>query len=274
VAKKMIVITGGTSGIGLACVHDLLSKGWEICLLARGREKVEMLQKRTGGNLHYVYCDLADLRSVKHAADQLKAELSHIDVLMNNAGAWFMKKQFTKDDFEMSFGMNHLGHFLLTTELMDILLKSKSRIINVSSGAHKSGEIDFEDMRWEKRKYEVFKSYGASKLANILFTKELKKRYGDQGLTAYSLHPGVVGTNFGNTTKGPFSWLYSFAKPFMITPKTGAKTQLMLATEEGIEKYSGEYFVREKVKMPAIQALDMNKANELWKYSEICVAPF
>jgi len=273
-SQKTIIITGGTSGIGLACVNDLLKKGWKIYLLARGKEKAAELEKNASGNLSFIYCDLTDLASVKQAADQLKSAIADVDVLMNNAGAWFMKRQFTRDDIEMSFGLNHLGHFLLTTELLDLLIKSKCRVINVSSIAHRQGVLDFADMRWEKRKYEVFKAYGASKLANILFAKELVNRYGDQGLTAYSLHPGVVATNFGNTTKGLLSLIYSLVKPFMITPEKGAKTQLMLATREGMEEYSGEYFVKEKVKRPEKQALDMGKAEELWSFSEELVAPF
>lgn len=269
--SKHLVITGGTSGIGKAAVKSLIDEDWKITLLARNIEKA----KEFGSDLvSIISCDLSDLKSVKTASDQLIDRGETIDVLMNNAGGVFQKKESTKNGFEMTFGVNHLSHYLLTTQLMDLLLKSKTRVINVSSSAHRLGKLDFEDLQWEKRKYNPMKAYGDGKLCNIYFTQELHNRFHQQGLTSYACHPGVVRTNFGLDTTGVFNILVKVAQPFMITPEKGAMTQLYLATNDQVEKHSGRYFDKRKVASISPQAKDSEAASHLWEISEQLVEEY
>ena len=193
---------------------------------------------------------------------------------MNNAGAIFQKREFTVDEFEKTFALNHLGHFLLTMELMDLLIASKSRVINVSSEAHKMGNLNFEDLQWENRKYNALKAYGDSKLCNIYFSRELHRRFGEDGITAFSCHPGVVRTNFAGESTGFYKFVLKMIQPFMISPESGAKTQLYLATAEGIERLSGKYFDKSKVAITAPQAKNEQAAIQLWEMSEQMVASY
>ena len=272
--SKQLVITGGTSGIGHAAVRSLISEGWLVTMLARNQAVADQMIGEFGDNLSFISCDLTDLTSVKKVASEIKMKLGHIDVLMNNAGGIVMERKTSKDGFEMSFALNHLGHFMLTTELLDLLISSNSRIINVSSAAHRLGKINFEDLQWEKRTYNSWKAYGDGKLANIYFTKELHSRFRSSGITAYSCHPGVVRTGFGTESKGMFNLLLKAAQPFMISPEKGAETQLYLATIDGIEKHSGRYFDKRKVASVAPQANELETAAHLWEVSEELVGPF
>jgi len=253
----------------------MLQEGWKVFVVARNKKAIARLSAEFGDEiLKFIYCDLSDLSSVKEATETLMKSTNKIDVLMNNAGAWFMSRQETKDGFEMTFGMNHLGHFLLTTELMDLLISSKTRIINISSMAHRNAKLNFEDLMWERRKYRVFEAYGQSKLANIYFSNELHRRFYKDGISSFSLHPGVVATNFGNANRGWFSKLYNIGKYFMISPEKGAETQIYLASADNVQKYSGMYFEKCKPVRPAKQALEIEPAGHLWEISSQLVAPF
>lgn len=272
---KNLVITGGTSGIGEAAIVSLIQDGWDVTILARNLEKVDKLKERyKEANILSVSCDLSSLKSVKAAASEvLKLEKS-IDVLMNNAGGIFQQRSVTIDGFEMTFEVNHLSHFLLTTELMDRLIQDKTRVINVSSAAHRMGKIDFEDLQWESAKYNSMKAYGNGKLCNIYFTQELHRRFSDKGLTAFACHPGVVRTNFAGDVSGFFKVMLKAAQPFMITPEKGALTQLHLATSDSVLKHSGRYFEKQKLASVAPQALDQEAAAQLWEVSEQLVADY
>jgi NAD(P)-dependent dehydrogenase (short-subunit alcohol dehydrogenase family) len=187
--NKTLVITGGTSGLGRATVLTLLEQDWTIYLLARNERRARALQKRKKGEqLHYVPCDLAEMESVRKAARTLLKEDIRIDVLMNNAGGIFQQQEWTKDGFEMTLGVNHLSHFLLTNLLLKKLIADRSRIINVSSAGHKGGKLNFSDLEFRSRKYSSFRAYCNAKLCNIYFTVELHKRYHDQEIKC----PGCV----------------------------------------------------------------------------------
>jgi NAD(P)-dependent dehydrogenase (short-subunit alcohol dehydrogenase family) len=273
--SKHIVITGGTSGIGKATVSFLIKEGWKVTLLARNLHKAsEMSKKFKGSSIQIVECDLADLSSVKTATQFIKEKGAPIDVLMNNAGGIFQKYQTSKDHFEMTFAVNHLSHFLLTTELTGMLIESCGKIINVSSAAHRMGKLDLSDMNWETRKYQAMKAYGDAKLCNIYFTRELHKRFKEKGISSFSCHPGVVKTNFAGDVNGIFRVLLKMGQPFMISPEKGSQTQLYLATSEGVNGYSGRYFDKQKVASTAPQAMDDEIAVRLWDSSEAFVAPF
>lgn len=269
---KTTVITGPTSGIGKETALVLAKKDHAIYLLVRNIEKGEALRQeliaQTGNQAIFVVkCDLADLQSVREAADILKAKLFNINVLINNAGGAFPERTFSKDGFELTFAINHLGHFLLTQSLMPLLQKGHARIINVASEAHRSAKPDFDDLLMEKS-YSGFKAYGITKLFNIYFTKSLAEKYKHTGITAFALHPGVVNTGIWNNATGFLKLLSWLMKPFMISPKQGAETTIYLATEPKLDSKNGLYFKKCKVAKTAPNADNAAARNRLWEISE------
>jgi NAD(P)-dependent dehydrogenase (short-subunit alcohol dehydrogenase family) len=257
------VITGATSGIGEATAFALAKKGHALYLLVRnvpkGEELKQKLIEETGNkNIHIINCDLADLASVAAAVNQLKEKLFNVNILINNAGGMFNDFTLSEDGFEMTFALNHLGHFLLTTNLMPLLEKGHARIINVSSDMHKMGKPNFDSLQ-NPEKYSAMKAYGNSKLFNIYFTKSIAEKYGDKGVTAYALHPGVVKTNFNAKLKGGLKLLFSLATPF---------------TAPKLETKSGLYFYKKKIIKTSSAATDVNARNKLWQLSEELTTKF
>jgi len=272
------IITGATSGIGEQTALALAKKDHALYLLVRNTEKGFQLKHKLEaetGNQHIfvVQCDLADMQSVNDAAEELKAKLFAINVLINNAGGIFNERELTKNGFEMTFAVNHLGHFLLTKLLMPLLEKGHARIINVSSDAHKAGKPAFDDLQ-AVQGYSSIKAYGMAKLFNIYFTKSLTEKYADKGITAFALHPGIVNTGFGAGTSGLVKALLWLARPFMISAEKGAQTSVYLATASKLDKLSGQYFIKQKVAQPAQLANDEAARNRLWEISEQLVRPF
>jgi len=267
--SKTILITGSSSGIGLASARLLAAQGHEIWLLNRNPEKsaaavTSIKNVVPDARLHEVKLDLNKLASVKLAAQQL-LQLSRIDVLINNAGGLTDRRYVTQDGFEQQFQQNHLGHFALTSTLMPLLLSSKATIINVSSEAHRMGRINFDDLQGEKS-YNAFGRYAEVKLMNILFTKGLHQRFHKHGLNIYALHPGVVNTRFGEGLGGN-SWMWKLMSPFLISPDKGAATTVYLATQ-GQAMQSGLYFKKKKPSTPSRTALHQATADRLWEVSE------
>ncbi|MDB5157030.1 MAG: family oxidoreductase [Mucilaginibacter sp.] len=272
------VLTGATSGIGEATAFALAEKGHTLYLLVRDVQKGNVLRqeiiKQTGNkNIFIIYCDLADLQSVTNAADELHGKLFNINVLINNAGGMFNDFIQSKNGFEMTFALNHLGHFLLTKRLMPLLERGHARIINVSSDMHKIGKPGFDQLQ-NPDSYSAMKAYGNSKLFNIYFTKSLAERYAKKGVTAYALHPGVVKTQFNSKLTGCLKLLFSLATPFMITAEKGAETSVYLATESKLDSKSGQYFIKKKAANPAAVANDIDARNRLWELSEELVENF
>ncbi|HEY9000197.1 MAG TPA: SDR family oxidoreductase [Mucilaginibacter sp.] len=267
------VITGATSGIGKVTALELAKKGHAIYMLVRNTVKGEQVKQEIitasgNKNIYVLECDMADLQSVRNAAAELNGKLFAINILINNAGHAFLERTFTKDGFEMTFQVNHLGHFLLTESLMPLLKKGQARIINVSSEAHRSAKPNFDDLKWEVTPYKVMKAYGVSKLYNIYFTKSLAEKYKQDGIVSYALHPGVVNTNIWDGVKGFGKFVVGFMKLFMITPEKGAETTIYLATELRLESKSGLYFKKCKVDKPAPIADDTAARQRLWEISE------
>ncbi|MBS1521721.1 MAG: SDR family oxidoreductase [Bacteroidetes bacterium] len=267
------VITGATSGIGKVTALELAKKGHAIYMLVRNTAKGEQVKQEIitvsgNKNIYVVECNTANLQSVRDAAAELNSKLFAINILINNAGHAFLEKEFTKDGFEMTFEVNHLGHFLLTESLMPLLKKGQARIINVSSEAHRSAKPNFDDLKWEITPYKVMKAYGVSKLYNIYFTKSLAEKYKQDGIVSYALHPGVVNTNIWDGVKGFSKLIVGLMKLFMITPEKGAETTIYLATELRLESKSGLYFKKCKVDKPAPIAEDVAARQRLWEISE------
>jgi NAD(P)-dependent dehydrogenase (short-subunit alcohol dehydrogenase family) len=269
---KTTVITGATSGIGKETALALAKKDHAIYLLVRSIDKGEQLRQeiigKTGNqSIFVIKCDLADLQSVNDAADELKAKLFNINILINNAGGIFAHREISKDGFEMTFATNHLGHFALTMHLLPLLEKGHARIINVSSEAYKRGKPDFDNLRGEKA-YSSFKAYCTAKLFNIYFTQSLAEKYANKGVTAYALHPGLVKTGFGADLSGFGKFMMLLSRPFMITAEEGARTSVYLATEPKQESKSGNYFKKCKVVKTWDISDDFSSRNKLWNISE------
>ena len=271
-----ILITGGNAGIGKATATALAKEGHTIIIACRNETKAKQAVadiKSAAKNeaIHYLSCDLASLESVRKCAAAYRQQFGQLDILINNAGLVTDKLQFTKDGFELQIGVNHLGHFLLTTQLIDLLEKAtEPRIINVSSKAHYKGKINFNTFKGElgAEKYIGMLAYAQSKLANILFTKELARRY--PKICSHSLHPGVVGTEIAKKNDNKKSWriAWSIFAPFMLNAAKGAKTSVFLATSPEVLKTNGKYFDKQKELEPLALAKDMALAQQLWEYSE------
>ena len=268
---KNALVTGANSGMGLATVKALAEAGSHVIMLCRsserGKEAFEKLKSQGDYSLDLILCDLGDYSSIRAFADEVKRKYEHLDILVNNAGFIALDRQETKEGMERQFGINHLGHFLLTMELLD-LMSAGSRIVNVASGAHKVGRIHFEDINLHKG-FNVVKAYSQSKLANILFTKELARRLKDRGITVNCCHPGAVATNMGvDRTTGFGKTITGMLKPFFLTPEEGAKTAIFLATDESVKDITGEYFYRCRNAKTSKRAEDENLAKEFFEYSE------
>jgi NAD(P)-dependent dehydrogenase (short-subunit alcohol dehydrogenase family) len=277
---KTCLVTGASTGIGKQTALGLARRGATVHLLCRDRAKGEAALaavKAAGaaaGSLLFL-ADLSSMAEVRRVAAEIRAQVPRLDVLVNNAGAIFGDRQVTVDGYERTFALNHLSYFLLTLELLPLVEKSApARIVNVSSEAHRMGGLDFDDLQSEKS-YGQLKAYGRSKLANILFTTELARRLAERGVTgvtANSLHPGSVASEFGKTGKGLYRALANLVRGLLKTPEQGARTSLLLAAEPSVEGVTGAYYVGKKAKKPSGPARDAGAARRLWEVSEQLVA--
>jgi NAD(P)-dependent dehydrogenase (short-subunit alcohol dehydrogenase family) len=268
-----IAITGATSGIGWVTLMKILPHAEQVFLLARNKAKAEellrVLPSEQSKKVVFVFCDLADFGSVEKAAKTIQSETKHLDCLVNNAGGIFEKKELTNDGVETTLAANHLGHFLLTNKLINTLLAAKNpKVINVSSEAHRMAKPDFNDLNFAHKSYSSFLAYANVKLFNILFSKSLVDRYGKNGLRSYSLHPGVVKTNFGKETKGIFKLFWKMASPFMISADDGAKNSLFLIKSDPAPELNGYYFKNQKPLAPSSLARSQKLREQLWQVSE------
>ncbi|CAF0823755.1 unnamed protein product [Brachionus calyciflorus] len=278
---KTVIITGANTGIGKETALDLARRGARVILACRDLQKAleaaEEIRKKTGnGNVFVELLDLASLNSVRQFAEKINSQEENVDILINNAGIMMCPKWKTKDGFEMQFGVNHLGHFLLTNLLLDKLKKSTpSRIINVSSLAHEKGKINWDDINSDNS-YDLQEAYRQSKLANVLFTRELAKRLNGTGVLTFSLHPGVVRTELGRYFSDSFGWKFYLAKILLVPislwffkdATQGAQTTIHCAVDESISALSGAYFSDCKPKKLLENALNDEDAKKLWEISE------
>jgi retinol dehydrogenase 12 len=270
-AGKICVVTGANSGIGRAASIALARLGAEVVLVCRDRGRgesamAEVAAAATGAAPSLELADLGSLEQVRDVAGRL-AKLPRIDVLVNNAGLVVGTRQVTVDGFEHTIAVNHLAPFLLTNLLLPTLEASApSRIVNVASTAHRGARLDLGDLQLERR-YLPMLAYSNSKLANILFTRELSRRLDGTSVTATCLHPGTVNTHFGDTGA---TWLrlgLVVAGPFLKSPETGARTLVYLASSPDVEGKSGGYYVSRTLRSPSRAAQDEALARQLWDRS-------
>ena len=270
---KVIVMTGATSGIGQIAAERLASMGARLVIVARDRARGEAtlarLEAHAPGRGHAVHhADLMRLKEVKRVAREIAAAQPRIDVLVNNAGAMFSRRALTEDGLERTFALNHMAYFVLTAGLVGRLVASApARVINTASNAHRKGRIDFDDLQSEKS-YRAFAVYGASKLCNILFTRELGGRLCDLGVTANSFSPGFVATRFGDEAGGAHGAFMRAAKLFARRPEQGAETLVWLASSPDAAEVSGGYFYRGRHGTLTADAQDDALARRLWTESE------
>ena len=278
--NKNILITGATSGIGRESALALAKMGANITFIARNKLKAENLltdiNKISSGQNSFIIADLSSQEDIKTASEKYLNKNISLDILLNNAGLINFKRKETIDGFEETFAINHLAYFSLTNLLLDKIKESNSaRIVNVSSGAHQFVKrMNFEDIQ-SKKSYKPFQVYGYTKLANILFTKKLSSILENKKITVNCLHPGVVGTSFGQNNSNSLNKVLSFiAKPFMRSSKKGAETSIYLCSSPDVSDISGQYFYNCKVAKTSKWAQSKEDADKLWDLSEEMIRSF
>ena len=267
---KTAIVTGANSGMGRATVEALSDMGATVIMLcrdeARGREAYEKLMEKKDRTLDLILCDLGDYASIRAFVREVRKKYGRIDILVNNAGFISLDRQETKEGLERQFGVNHIGHFLLTMGILP-LMGEGSRIVNVASGAHKTGKIHFKDINLTKH-FNVITAYSQSKLANVLFTRELAGRLADRGITVNCCHPGAVATNIGiDRDTGFGKTITGLLKPFFLTPAEGARTAIYLAGSPEVQDISGEYFYKCRIAKSSKRSKDMRLARDLYRFS-------
>jgi len=271
---RIVALTGASSGLGRVAAFRLAAMGAHLVLVARNRAKGETLLQQLraqhpGLDAKLLIADLSSLADIRRLAVELPKAAPRIDVLINNAGAIFTQRETSVDGLERTFALNHMAYFLLTLLLLDRLKSGgHARIVNVASEAHRNARLDFNDLQTAQG-YSGWLAYRRSKLANILFTRELARRLAGTGVTANCLHPGFVATEFGNNNGGAFRAALSVAKRFMaISPQQGGETLVYAASAKEIAGMSGVYFDKNRPRAPSEAAQDDDAAKRLWTMSE------
>ena len=266
---KIVIVTGSNSGIGKETALALSKKGGIVVIAVRSKEKGEaacrdIIKDVPDASLDVMVCDLASRVSITEFVKEFTGKYSRLDVLINNAGAEFSRRGVTMDGFENSMGVNYLGPFLLSERLHPILRQSApSRIINLSSGLHKSGHIDFSDLQ-SLRKYDSMKAYSTAKLMVLMWTYDLAKRLGGTGVTVNAVMPGFVATNLGKNSGSTMqSIMFSLVRPMQTTAKKGAETSIYLASSKEVEGITGKCFALSKAVETSVESYDLDKQEKL-----------
>lgn len=270
---KVAVITGATNGIGLETARALSSMGCDLLIVGRDasrtRSIADELSAQSSGRAQGLVADLSSQDQVRRLAGEIMALTPRLDVLINNAGAVFAKRQFSTDGIEMTLALNHLAPFLLTNLLLKTLEASApARVITVASIAHVGAKLPFNDMNNREGLWRSFKVYGETKLMNIMFTYELSRRLAGSRVTANAAHPGFVASNFGKSNGGFWTGMFALAQPFTISPQEGAQTSSYLASSPDVAETTGQYFVRCKPTHTSSVSYDQDAQRRLWRVSE------
>jgi NAD(P)-dependent dehydrogenase (short-subunit alcohol dehydrogenase family) len=277
VTEKRVIISGASSGIGKQTAIELAKRGAHVVMVCRSRERGEAaredIRAASGSEtIDLMLCDMAGLGSIRAFADEYHAKYDRLDVLVNNAGAMFGKRELTADGYEMTFAVNHLAYFLVTNLLLDVLRASApARIVSVASAGHRMGWLDFDNLQGEKM-YQRYVAYGTSKLCNIMFTYELARRLEGTGVTANCLHPGAVGSNFGAGSGALFESIMKLGKPLLMSSEDGARTSIYLASSPDVDGVTGKYFTKCKPVRSSRKSYDRAAQARLWELSEALTA--
>ncbi|TMI56858.1 SDR family oxidoreductase [Candidatus Bathyarchaeota archaeon] len=272
-AEKVCLVTGGNSGIGKSVALGLAKMGATVVVVSRNKEKGETavtdtVEKSGNNNVELIQADMSSQNSIHQLVNEFRARHEKLHLLINNAGVYLTKRSETEDGLESTFAVNHLGPFLLTSLLVDILKASApSRIVNVTSDAHKGARVNFDDLQGE-RKFSGWQAYGQSKLAMILYTRGLAKKLEGTGVTVNSAHPGVVRTNFAKNNGGLVMLGFRFLGMFFISPESAAKRILYVATSPDLEGVTGKYFTKMHEVKSSQESYDDDSARRLWQISE------
>lgn len=269
---KTAVVTGANSGVGLETARGLALRGYHVVLAVRSEEKGRAAAEDIGptpGATEVMHLDVADLESVRAFAREVQALHVGIDLLVNNAGIHTARRERSPQGHEMTFATNHLGHFLLTHELLPALrLSPAARIVNVASEAHRYGRIDLDDLMFDRKRWSGILAYTQSKLANVMFTYALARRLQASSVVTNAVHPGSVRSGWARGAEsGLFRFVAAASSPFLISPEKGARTSLRLSTDPALARVSGKYFLREQVAQTSRVSRDVATQEALWRRS-------
>lgn len=272
---KTILVTGATSGIGYYTALELARRGGLVVLSgrsqARGQQAADNIRREvSNAQVDVLSGDFSVMDQVRRVGNEFKQRYSRLDVLVNNAGGFFMRRQLSTDGYEKTFALNHLSYFLLTNLLLDTIRASApARIVNVASTSHRDAQMHFDDLGLEHGYGFGLRAYGQSKLANVLFTYELDRRLTGSGVTVNALHPGFVRTGLPTKhTPVPLRLFVALSFLFGMPPQEGARTSVMLAADPELEGVSGKYFSVGKPVRSSPRSYDQQSAERLWEISE------
>ena len=272
--ERLCLVTGATGGIGLETARGIAQHGWTVVIVGRNLEKsrttAAQITEQTGNpHVEFLVADLSIQAEIRRLAEEFKERYSHLDVLVNNAGGMFLNGQVSADGIEMTLALNHLGYYLLTRLLCDLLKASApARIVNVASVAHFGARIDFANLQ-----FSGWRGYKRSKLANILFTYELARRLEGTGVTANALSPGLVASRFGMNNRGLFPWIKPLVDCFAVSNEQGARTSIHLACSADVEGVTGKYFTGCRPQHSSAASYDRAAAVRLWEMSARLTGP-
>lgn len=277
VQGRTALVTGATSGIGTEIARGLAAAGAAVVVAARdparGEATRKALAEETGAEVEVLHVDLASQASIRAATDEFRRRHGRLHVLVNNAGIYTSERCLTGDGVESTLAVNHVAPFLLTTRLLDLLVASApARVVTVASEAHRLGRVHFDDLQLARRWHGI-RAYNQSKLANVLFTRELARRLAGTGVTTNAAHPGIVRTAWGREGRGILQLSVKLATPFMVSAASGARGPLRLATDPALDGVTGRYFASGREATPSRAARDDAGARRLWEASEALVRP-
>ena len=272
-ADRVCIVTGGNSGIGFELCRGMAAEGFHVVMVSRGAERgqpaLEKLQAEFGDSVEMMLCDMSDLANIAKLHAEFTAKFDRLDVLLNNAGAMWGKRELTAQGHEMTFGVNHLGYFVMTETFLPLLKSTpNSRIVNTASEAHKVSWLKLNNLNWENRRYSQWRTYANSKLCNILFTRVLARKLEGTGIITHCFHPGVVRTRFGSGSSGLMRLFWPAFRPFMIGSKRGARTGIHLALSDDAGSTTGDYWSSSKRRRGNRHARNYDNAEKLWELTE------